>query len=354
LFKKLYSILGIILVATVVLSVGCIPKESDQKSDSTIKPSSIISPSIKINEEYYRGVLPYKTSPIAGMLKEIPSRLDTNHFELGLLELAKASYDPSTYVFQEGQVLTMNEIEPLLDDKQYPEFKNFVYAVSEQDYLQESGEFGGIVVGILVSPKYRIADENGNTIEQKYTQEELEGKSKKLIQEVGTMIRKKVQNTSILFAVMQIEEDDMKKPGTFFLTGTMKENENSVSEFNQINESYLFLPASSISINDEYGDVSLGFNHFIEKVDEYLPGFAGVTGLGRVVNGDLVELTAKVYTEFDSTIEVIQFTQFAIAMLPEYFPKNIQVNLYIYSIDQPKAIYVKQANGDDFMHIYRN
>lgn len=342
----------ILIISLIVLVLGgCSSGENDNQIEKkSNEPDSVVSPRVELNEEYYRGVLPYKASSINGMLREIPTRLDNKYFELGLVDLAKTEYDPSQYIFQDGQVLTMNEIEPLLDKDQYPQFEKFLYTVTEHDYILENG-YGGIVIGVIVSPQYSERSDQGKTVTTYYTDQELEDKSKELVNELLSIVRKKI-NTSIIFGVMKAETEDLKKPGTFILTGKVKEGENKVSDWTSIDEAYLFLPSSRI--NPKYSDITKMFSHFKDEMNTYLPGFFGITGLGHVKDGDLVELTLKVYTELDSTVETIQFTQFAVSRISKYFPENTHINLYVYSIDRPKAIYVRSSDGKDFMHIYKD
>ncbi len=361
--KRAYRFIVFVLISIFITS-GCslgFKKNSDQNDQqNTLQKSSFISPNVKLNEQYYRGVLPYKSSPINGMLREIPSRLDNKYFEFGLIDLAKTVYDPSTYIFQEGQILTMNEIEPLLDKDQYPQFENFVYAVTEHDYLLEDGKLGGMAVGILVSPNYNLKNKNGDyvrdfygrIVSKDYSEQILKEKTKALIDELIKIIRKKV-NTSIVFGVMKAQSTDIKIPGTFILSGFIKEGKNKVEDYKDIDENYIFLPSSQ-QLDPEYNNIEKIFDLFKEKMDDYLPNFSGITGLARIKDGELIEVTIKVNSEFDSTVETIQFTQFAVSMIAKYFPKQMPINLYINSINRPRALYVKKANGDDFMHIYRD
>ena len=344
-------LLAFLLILTTIITSACstdlVPKEeTDEKS------TSIIAPSVKVNEQYYRGVLPYKSSPIGRMLIKIPTRLNANHFELGLLELAKQYYDPAEFVFQEGQVLTMNEIEPLF--KQAGN-ENFLYSVTEHDYLYENGKFGGIVIGILVSSTYEVENE-GQKEKKFFTQEELEENSIRIIEELVSLIRKRssLEDPPIHFAVMKTEERDIKLPGTFILQGQVKEKSDQVEEWKAVDEYFIFLPSSLSGLEDKNSEIVRGFNYFKKEIDEYLPRYSGIVGLAKNANGKLQELTIRINSESDSTVEIIQLTQFAISIIPEFFPKDIQLNLYVNSIDQPKAIYVRQANGDDFMHIFRS
>ncbi len=275
--------------------------------------------------------------------------------------MAKKIYDPAVYIFQEGQVLTTNDIDPLINAEKNTQFENFLFSITEQDYLSEDGSFAGMVVGVVVSPQYYEKDENGEykrdifgvKIKKKYTEEELIEKSKSLVNELVSIIRSKT-DVPLYFGIMKAETIDMKIPGTFFLTGDVLQGEKNVTKFTSINEKYLFLPTDINQSNEKYVEIARGFNHFKEDVDEYIPRFAGITGLARFANDNLIELSLEIYTEYDSTVEVIQLTQFAIAMIPKYFPADTHINLYISTIDKPKAIYVKNADGEDFMHIYRN
>lgn len=350
----------IISIIFTLISTGCSIGNDNEEDTNDFLINSIISPEIKVNEEYYRGVLPYKRSPINGTLSEIPNQLDSNHFELVLLDLAKKIYDPSVYIFQEGQVLEINDIDVLINAGKDSQFEGFLYSVTEHNYLLKDGSFAGLVIGAIVSPQYYEKDESGEykrdiygaKIKKEYTDEELIEKSKALVNELTTTIRNK-SDVPIYFGVMKAETIDMKVPGTFFLTGAVNKGEKSINTWENFNEAFLFLPADINQINQKYGEVARGFLHFKEDINQYIPKFAGITGMARFVDNNLVEITLDVYTDFDSTVEVIQLTQFAIAMIPKYFPTDTNTSLYISSIDEPKAVYIKNANGKDFMHIYK-
>lgn len=357
--KKRRLVIFIIIAFTLVVSGCSVPKTNEEQNNS-LESTSIIAPSVKLNEQYYRGVLPYEQSQINGMLQEIPNKLDNKYFELGLLELAKSVYDPSDYIFQEGQILTPNDIEPLFDSDQYPQYDDFVYAVTEHDYLHDNGEFGGVMIGLLVSPKYYIKDINGNYIRNEngsrmfdyYKEEDLQEKSKQLAADLTSLVRRKVPDTSITVGVMRAELKDPKLPGTFFLQGKSNEDNSGLS-WKEIDEYYLFLP-TELKLEDQNADIVKSFSYFKGEMDEYLPGFAGTTGLARIINGELVDITIKSLAEFDSTTQVIQYTQFGISRINKYFPENTHVNFYVNTIDQSKALYIRQSNGDDFMHIYKD
>ncbi len=349
--KYYFHVLLMLFIFISIITSGCSSDESIPKDQIQEESTSIIAPSIKVNEEYYRGVLPYKSSPIGRMLIKIPTRLNANHFEMGLIELAKQNYDPAQFVFQEGQALTMNEIEPLFKQKGN---ENFLYSVTEHDYLYEDGKYGGIVIGILVSSTYEVEVE-GQKVKKFYTEKELEENSLRIIEDLASLIRKRknLEEPSIYFAVMKTEENDVKLPGTFIFQGNVKGKSEQIEDWKKVNEYFIFLPSSLSGLEDKDSEIVRGFNYFKKEMDEYLPRYSGVVGLAKKVNGELVELTIRVNTETDSTVEIIQLTQFAISIIPEFFQKDIQLNLYVNSIDQPKAIYVRQANGDDFMHIFR-
>ena len=359
--KRKRAFIFIIILLLVVSGCSSPNEAEDEENSSTLEATSIIVPSLKLNEEYYRGVVPYKSSPINGMLREIPTRLDNKYFEMGLIELAKNNYSPSNYIFQEGQILTMNEIEPLLDPNQYPQYENFVYTVTEHNYLFEDGQYGGVVIGLLVSPRYYLKNENGEYIRNSngarvveyYTEEEMNEKSKQLANDVVSLVRKKDPNVSITVGVMKAQTRDLKLPGTFFLTGKTGEKDKDSLEWKGINETYLFLP-TDLRIEDENADTIKIFNYFKGEMEEYLPGYAGITGMARVVNGNLIEITIKSLAEFDSTSEAIQYTQFAASRIKKYFPEETHVNFYVNTIDRPRALYVRDSDGKDYMHIYRD
>lgn len=348
------------MFALSILVTGCSSGDDGKQNSNDSNINNIISPEIKINEQYYRGVLPYKKSPINGTLSEIPNRLDSSHFELALIEYAMKIYDPAVYIFEEGQVLTNKDIDPLINAKKGTQFENFVFSITEHNYLLEDGSFAGMFIGVSVSPQYYEKDQNGEykkdtfgvKVKGKYSEEELVEKSKLLIDELVTIIRSKT-NVPLSFGIMRAETIDLKIPGTFFISANVPQSENSVSKYNLINEEYIFLPTDLAKLEDKQIEVARGFSQFKKEVGEYIPNFAGVTGLARFVDNNLLELSIEIYTEFDSTVQVIQLTQFSIAKIAKYFPGKMNINLYISTINKPKAIYVRNVGGQEFMHIYR-
>lgn len=345
------------LVIALIFTGGC----TDKKGNSSDGQSSIISPDIKINEQYYRGVLPYRKSPINGTMRALPNRLDASHFELTLFEYAKKTFNPATHVFAEGHILTNAMIAPYISAERDSIYESFVYSMIEHDYYAEDGTFKGMVVGIIVSPTYYAKDEDGEykrnvfgeRIKENYTGDELIEKSKTLLEDLTLLIRRETF-VPIEFAVMRAEGNDTKIPGTFVLTASALIGERSVAKFTTVNEKFYLLPMAGSKLTDNETDISRGFNQFKKDIAEFLPRFAGVTGLARFVDGNIVELKIEMYTEFDSSAEVIQLTQFSIDRISKYFPERIPIYLYVSTINNPKALYIRSANGDDFMHIYRN
>lgn len=354
LFKK---VIILALIVALAFTGGC----SNKKNGDGDGQSAIISPDIKINEQYYRGVLPYRKSPINGTLRSLPNRLDASHFELTLFEYAKKSFNPASHVFAEGHILTNAMISPYISAERGSFYEGFVYSMLEHDYYAEDGTFKGMVVGVTVSPTYYATDENGEylrnvfgeRIKQNYTTEEIVEKSKSLLEDLTLLIRRETF-VPIEFAVMRAEGNDTKIPGTFVLTASTLIGERSVAKFTPVNEKFHLLPIAASKLTDNETDISRAFNQFKKDIGDFLPRFAGVTGLARFVDGAIVELKLEMYTEFDSAAEVIQLTQFSIDRIGKYFPERIPINLYVSTINKPKALYIRSANGDDFMHIYRN
>ncbi len=345
-----------ILIISLLFTSGC-GSDSVGDDDST----AIVAPKISTNEQYYRGVLPYHKSPINGTLSALPNRLDAGHFELTLLEYAQRSYDPAKYIFTEGQILTSEDIRPYVYAKSDSIYDSFVYSIIEHNYHSANGELEGIVVGVTVSPTYYALDENGEykrnvygeRIRERYTNEALIEKAKTLLEELTELMRR-ATFVPIEFAVMLANDSDVKIPGTFVLSGKALIGERSIAKYEEVNEKFHFLPISASQLSEAEQEISYGFNQFKADIARFLPRFAGVTGIVRMVDGKPVELKLEMFTEFDSTPEVIQLTQLSIDRIASYFPRNMSVYLYISTVNKPKALYIRSASGEDFMHIYRN
>lgn len=355
--KKTYYSLAmaacVCLLAVMTSACSLLPGQENTPTPAT--PS--ISPVVDVNEDYYSGLFPYKENKTRGMLSKLKTyRIDFSHLELGLLEIARETYPEEDYFFQEGQVISSEQAKAWLSSPSEnqeglnPEKgENLLVNVLEHDYLDKSTKkLSGIVIGLTLSPRYK--DASGQ--DKVYTTNELRTKGQQLAAHIVTKVRAEAQQIPMVVALYQVpEKTSTLVPGHFILTGTVNATESSVSKWQPIDEAYYLFPSDDVY--KAYPQLSLQYEKLMKQTQSFFGEYIGLTGVGRFMDGQLIEMNLTATAEYDSRTEVLQFTQFAATLINQLFDKKVHVNLYVQSISKPLAIYVRPANSEGYMHIYR-
>ena len=98
------------IVAGAVLA-GCTPsvnpdEEVVQESEQAEVEMTII-PNLKLNDTYYKTLIPYKESASRGLVvSNINTKYDMKEVETGLMRLSQNEFNTEDYYFQEGQYLS--------------------------------------------------------------------------------------------------------------------------------------------------------------------------------------------------------------------------------------------------------
>jgi protein involved in sex pheromone biosynthesis len=338
-----------------LLSAGCslLP---GMKQDTPEPATPSISPVVEVSEDYYGSVPPYKQNQTRGMLADRSYRIDFSHLELGLMEIARETFPTSEYYFQEGQQIKREQVSAWLSRaKSDPAGMNpdkgpvLLVHVLEHDYLdKEKQQLAGMVLGLSLSPVYW--DATGQ--EKLYTTEELRAKGKQLAARIVQTVRADNPQIPMVIALYQVPKDTSTLvPGHFILTGTVNANENGIAKWQPIDEEFFLFPGDEVET--KYPEQSLQFDKLKRQTQSFFGEYVGLTGLGRFMGGKLKELTITATAEYDSRTEVLQFTQYAAAVLNQSFDKDVHVNFYVQTVNQPLAVYVRPADGEPYMHIYR-
>lgn len=318
-----------------------------------------ISPVIEVSEDYYGSMPPYKENQTRGMLSRLSQgsfRIDFSHLELGLMEIARETFATQEYYFQEGQQIKREQVQAWLSRaKDDPAGQNpdqgpqQLIHVLEHNYLdKETNQLAGIVIGLSLSPLY----EDAAGEEKVYTTDELRAKGQQIAARIVQAARAENQQVPMVVALYQVpDRNSTLVPGHFILTGTVKATESAVSKWQPIDEKYYLFPSSEAE--KEQPQTSLQYDKLLTQAQSYFPEYMGMTGVGRFMGGKLTELTITATAEYDSRTEVLQFTQYTSNLINQLFDSDVHVNLYVQSINQPLAIYVRPAEGEPYMHIYR-
>lgn len=313
-----------------------------------------ISPVIEVSENYYGSTIPYKTNQTRGMLSgRRDFRIDFSHLELGLMEIARETFSTEDYLFQEGQQISKEQVKAWLSSAtpKNPEGLNpekgedLLIHVLEHDYLdKDSQKLAGIVLGLSLSPTYQE--------DKRYSTEELRLKGEKLAARIVQKVRAENQQIPMVVAIYQVPDSNSTLvPGNFILTGTVQATENAVSKWQPIDEKFYLFPSNQVY--KDHPQISIQYEKLFKDVQSFFGEYIGLTGVGRFMNGELVELTITATAEYDSRTEVLQFTQYLASMVNKLFEKEVHINVYVQSIHQPLALYIRPQNEQPYLHVYR-
>ncbi|WP_025026132.1 CamS family sex pheromone protein [Caldalkalibacillus mannanilyticus] len=363
--KKSLKICGIVILTT-ALTTGCLQKEEAQPPviQPEGKEEAKIAPSVQVEERYYRGLAPFKPSETRGSLFRADTlqsyRLDADRLELGLLEIAQEFFPIESHLFSEGQFITRDELNSWLRIKSEkhklglnPEEseQRILRHILEHNYTNLKGEVEGIVIGLSLASAYQQKKEDGTSLNLLYSDDELRNHGAKMADLVVERVRKKAPDVPITIALYRLEESNSMVPGNFLSVGKAGKNQMSVDSWKTINEVYFLFPSQALHSYDR--ELSTLFSRYRQDVQEFYPNFVGIIGIGRFIDDKLVEITFNVTTEFSSKTEVIQLTQFLGGSAVDTFPANVHLNIYLQSVNQARSIFVRPAQGESVMHIYR-
>ncbi len=376
----------ICILLCVSLLAGCGTRFGDQ-SDSTEQkdPNSktVAVPDYTISNDYYQSVLPFEPSEARGMVvSNLNSRTDLNEMETGLMRLSQEKFPTDKYYFKEGQYLDKETISSWLARKYSPEelaangmteeqnlglnpIENgdpkanpeYLAHILEQDYLVQDGDklkLGGISIGLALNSVYYVKGAEGMPPEEVANDTEvLMTEGKKIADEIVKRIRKieGLEQVPITIALYEQAPSGSVLPGNFIATTYVDQGENTISEWQTLDEEYYLFPSSKAT-KSKPEDAAM-FSEFQKDVETYFPNFNGVVGQGLYINDQLNKLDIDITMQFYSETEAISFTQYVAGQVVKRFPSHVPVEVTISSSDGPEALIVRTPDTEEpFVHIY--
>ena len=379
------------IVAGAVLA-GCTPsvnpdEEVVQESDQSEVEMTII-PNLKLNDTYYKTLIPYKESASRGLVvSNINTKYDMKEVETGLMRLSQNEFNTEDYYFQEGQYLSEemvrywlarenqttdkgpeykglnpssldangNELDPTTKAKEAPVY---LAHLVEQNYLTKTGDdkvtLGGISIGLALNSIYYYQKEKyGEYYEEKIDDATLEKIGKEMAQEVVNRLRQRSElaDVPIVIGLFKQQARNSIVPGTYFAYSTAEANSSKLGEWTNINEEYVTLPISSPA--DKYRELNDDFLAFKQEIDEYFSNFTSVIGEAFYQENRLSSLEVEVPIQFYGTAEIIGFTQYLTGVMLQQLPSDVQITVSVNSSNGAEALIKKEANEDEpFVHIY--
>ncbi|MCH4827442.1 MAG: CamS family sex pheromone protein [Planococcus sp. (in: firmicutes)] len=366
---------------SLLLLSGCVPSKTDEKTEVINEKEEVetaIIPSMQLDDQFYRTLLPYKASATRGkIVNRLNSRYDIAETENGLLRLSQKQFSPDDYYFQEGQKITDEDVTSWLrrksednpaglnlPDKRTAEQKEagerppaeILAHVIEQNYLVKTNEdtirLGGISIGLALNSSYS-GSENGISYEEEIPQAQLEKEGKRIADEIVKRLREKegLADVPIVVGLFKQNAGSSMIPSTYFSSGAAPGGKKSVASWNPINEDYVLFPTSGS--NDSYRDIDTAFRNFKQDVEVYFSNYTSVIGVGFYQENELKELKVEIPIQFYGVSEVIGFTQYVTGLVMEHFPENVLIEVSVTSSNGPEALILKKAGETEpFVHIY--
>jgi protein involved in sex pheromone biosynthesis len=360
--KQLF--IPILLVLVMTLS-GCLiqgEKDEGDKIGTAIKQEERVNPTVQVAEDYYAGLAPLKDSPTRNLMAETlaGNRLDRDRFELGLMELAQNYFSPEEHLFVGGQLISEEEGRQWLakSSQETPEGLNppdapstVLKQILEHNYYAANGqELKGVVIGLALASTYTETRENNTEQTLYYTADQLRTYGYDMAEKIVERLRAKGAEVPVVVALYQLEEVDAYRPGNFLSVGLAEAGQN-ISGWETINEVYMLFPSQALErLNSQ---LAKDFNAMVQNVGDFFPRYVGLVGTGRFVDEQLTELELRVTTEFASVAEVIQLTQYVGSEAMETFPEQTYLAIYLSSVNEPRAVFVRSPGQEPMMHFYR-
>lgn len=381
------------LPSLVVLTMlaACVPspeEDTEYLTDKTEEVETTIIPSMQLDENYYKTLIPYKESASRGLVvSNLYTKYDIKEVEEGLMRLSQNVFSTDDYYFQEGQYLdsytvsnwlyrenqnekldpSLRGLNPSNEDasgvEMDPETRAkeapiYLAHIVEQNYLKKTNDnkvgLGGVSIGLALNSIYYYQKEQyGEYYQETISQEVMEQKGKEIAEEVITRLRARpeLSEVPIVIGLFKQEKRNSIVPGTYFAYSTSEAGQNGLGEWKPINEVYVTFPTSLEG--DYYREMNNSFQKFKEDIDKYFSNYTSVIGSGYYRNNELQKIEIEIPIQFYGKTEIIGFTQYLSGVILSQLPNDVSIEVNINSINGAEALIIKEPNEDEpFVHIY--
>ncbi|WP_144511920.1 CamS family sex pheromone protein [Bacillus sp. FJAT-22090] len=373
------KIIGISTLVLLLIVSGCTPSPTKdtkviQKTEEEATKTVII-PSLQLDENYYRTILPYEESASRGfVVSNMATKYDVREVETGLLRISQNEFSPDKYLFQEGQNLSVATLKDWLDrsnkskgglnpsdegltgEEKAKKAPVYITHIVEQDYLEKvdnTVKLAGISIGLALNSVYYYTKEDyGATYEEVLTQAQIEENGKKIAEEVVKRMRQMdgLADVPIVVGLFKQNSRNAVVPGTYFTYSTASAGKN-VSDWKAIDEEYVLFPTAQSE--EKYRDLDTIFRNFKQDVETYFSNYTGVIGTGYFKDKQLQKMTITIPIQFYGASEVIGFTQHLAGLVKTNFNTSMNVEVQVNSLNGAEALLIKKPGEEEpFVHIY--
>ena len=359
------------------------PEQIVQETEESTEEKAII-PKYRISEDYYKMLVPFKTSEARGLVaSNLNTRFDVDEFETGLMRMASDKFPTDKYVFQEGQYLdkktVQNWLSRKLEGKDLEEakrkdksFKNeglnppessekspiYVTHILEHNYLvkkdEKTLELGGVSIGLALNSVYYYRTEDGIQKENKIDKATIEKKGKEIAQVVVKRLRdiEGLEKVPIVVSLYEQAPKSSIVPGHFFARTIVDGGSENIGKWENINEEYYFFPSEEGT--KKKPDDANTFKRLKGDIEDFFPNYTGIIGKAFYQDGEMKQMKIEIPVQFYGKTEVIAFTQFLTGKVVEYYKDYISLEVTINSSRGPEALIVREPGQDKpTVHVFQ-
>lgn len=333
------------------------PEKLVQETEEAEQETAII-PKYNISEDYYKMIVPFKTSESRGLVvSNLNTRYDIHEFETGLMRMAQDTFSTDTHFFQEGQYLDAETVRKWLSrQNKDPEGLNppaseeesqvYLSHILEHNYLvkkdEKTIELGGVAIGLA------LEGDSKNVAK-------VEAKGKEYAQEIVRRIRgmEGLGNVPIVVSLYVQAPKSSIVPGHFIAKAEVNKGSSKIGKWSKVDEEYFFFPSKEGS--EAKPDDANKFKALKGDIEEFFPNYTGVIGIGFYQNGELSQMKIHIPMQFYGKTEVIALSQYLTGKVMEYYPEQyVSIEITISSTNGEEALIVKNPGMDEpFVHIYQ-
>lgn len=374
--KKLGLALGSLATALILAACGNIGGPTG--GSSSVSTQSGVQTTGQISKDEYAGVIKkghYLTSSARGLTAStMNNSFNLTSFEGGLLNISKQFYDPSNYIFQEGQYLSSGTIRDWLgrQSKKNPAGLNpkdngkkndnrnpiYVQSIEEQDFMQKDGNdlaLKGMTIGVAMNlVDYYQKEQYGATFEQKINASEMRAYGNKVASQIVERVRKTrgiPANLPIVVAMYAQAPTDSLAGGTFYANTQTKTS--AIDKWTQLSIVNKVFPLINASSKDFANNDNKSFQNFQSQIANFFPNIADVTAQAQYQDQKIQGEHVTITTQFYSQTEIISFTNFVAQIAPKFLPSGVPVDITINSANGIQAFLNRDSSDRNFeSHVF--
>ncbi|WP_214797634.1 CamS family sex pheromone protein [Exiguobacterium sp. s5] len=379
------------LAATVFLG-GCsmkIPMGEEEVTPTGEETAAEgVTEAIQARDSYYQMVIPFKPAAARGLAqRQVSSSLELEEVELGLMRHSTGAFKPENYAYQEGQLLTSEDVSRLLGRKDKtaeglvplnPAYANGTAEVAENQFVEENKksplylaslveqnymtktdngyQLGGVSFALILNREYVFQAPNfGPTYTEKLDEKKVIAEGERMANELVAQLRKRedFKDLDINVALYMKASQGSPTPGNYVksaFVGTA--GEVTASDWKDVDETYYYFPSAKATT--EVRDDAQKFSLFSDRIADVFPDFSGMIGKGFYQNGELSRIEIDIPIQFYSRAELVGFTQHVVGLLENRweYNRNVPVRINVTSLGGEQEVTIVFEEGMDSPKVY--